>query len=104
MFLGRFFGNDEGKNQINRNVVGRLEIDWFIQPEKKAHGLLEVLQASMRDRKTVTEPGATEPFAIQQVAVDRGLGKMGSISYDICNQFQELFFAGDFSIDKNTLW
>lgn len=102
MFLGCFFGDDDGEYQVDRNIIGRLEIDRFIQPEKKAQGMVEVLQASMRDREAVTEPGATKPFTIQQVVVDNGFGKLGSISHDVCDQFQELFLAGYFSIEKDT--
>ena len=104
MFLGCFFGDNDGEYEINRNVIGRLEIDRFIQSEKKAQGLVEIFQARVRDREAVTEPGATKPFTIQQVGVDHGFGKLGSISCDVRDQLQELFLAGYFSINKNTLW
>ena len=104
MFLGCFFGDNDGEYKVDRNVIGRFEIDGFIQSEKKAQGLVEAFQASMRDREAVTEPGATETFTIQQIVVDYGFRKLGSISHNVCDQFQELFLAGYFSIDKNTLW
>ena len=104
MFLGCFFGDNDGEYEVNRNVIGGFEVDRFIESEKKAHGLIEAFQARMRHRKAMTEPGAAESFTIQQVVVDHGFGQLGSISYDVRNQFKELFLAGYFSIDKNTLW
>ena len=73
VFIGEMIGYKQGKQQVDRLVINRIEIDSGIQFNKRGNDSLASRQARMWNRNTIAEPSAAETLAAYK-AVEYTLG------------------------------
>ena len=65
MVPARMFRREQQKQQIDRLIVGRVEIDGLRQPGEMTHNPVQAPHMNMRDRDSAPEPRRAETLALQ---------------------------------------
>ena len=70
MFAGGFFGNDQGKHQVDGLVVDGIELNALDQRHQHAHDVLQSFQPAVGNRDSLADAGASQSLAGDQVVED----------------------------------
>src|SRR5437762_1464272 len=75
VLLGRLFGNQQHEYQADRIAVGGVERHRLREPQERAQRLLQPLDAAVRNRYPLAEPGRAEALAREQAVEDQAAGE-----------------------------
>lgn len=103
MLIGRLLWNNDRKNQVNRLIVGRFEVNRLFEFDKHADSPVKVGQPGMRHRESPAEAGTAQSLAIEQITVKRGLRQMQLTGCAVGDKFEQFLLTGDFGINENTV-
>ena len=71
VLLGCSFGHQQENQQLNRLLVRRIKANGLQELEYGSHGRFQALDAAMRNRHAVTEPGRTQAFTCKKTISDQ---------------------------------
>src|SRR5688500_3886757 len=74
VLLGRLLGHEQHEHQRHRVAVGRIEGNRLAQAEEGAEGVLQALDAAVRDRHALPQAGGAQALAREQAVEDDALG------------------------------
>src|SRR2546427_10897790 len=75
VLLGRLFGNQQHEYQADGIAVGGVEGHRLRGPQERAQRLLQSLDAAVRNRYPLAEPGRAEALAREQAVEDQAAGE-----------------------------
>jgi hypothetical protein len=63
MILAGFLRHNQGKQQINRLLVNRVEINALFESDKGGTGVVAILETTVWNSDTIPDTGAAESFS-----------------------------------------
>ena len=77
MAVVQLLWQDESENQVDRNAVRRVEIDWFGDLHQCTAIPLYAGYTAMRKRDSPVEAGTAEPLSFNELCKDLFIGNVG---------------------------
>jgi hypothetical protein len=103
VFVGRFFGNQQGKHQVDRLPIKGVEIDGLGQADEGAARAIHPGHTRMRQRDTAGQSCTTQTLALEQ-ALENTFGQLAVFRGEqVCTAFKNPLFAGGVVLDEDGL-
>ena len=98
-------GYQQNEQDIDREIVGSVEIYWLFQRYQAANGLATTCNAAMRYCNTCPQTGTAQAFASDQLGKNIGFRQAGVVIADhLCERLEESFFAAARGTANRALW
>ena len=98
-FVG-ILGDQQNKAQRDRLVVGGVEFERGLQAVKRAAGILQALDAAMRNGDAVAERSRAQAFAFEQAGENIGSLELVGLGEQFCRMFEQFFLAGEAHVQQ----
>lgn len=105
VFVGCFFGNDEGEYQIDWLIVDGIKFNVFFKGQQDIYYMIEFFQLVMGDGNVLVNFGIVQMFVFDQIVENLGFVEVVVILVNLIgNEFQYLFFVGCWYLVKGEFW
>ena len=94
-------GTSRKISRLHRLVVGRVEGDRLLHAQHRGQRILQALDAAVRNRHAVAEPGRAEPLAREQVVGDGGAGDRMLVLEQQAGMLERALLAGGVDVDQH---
>jgi hypothetical protein len=97
------FGHEEKDDEANRFLIGSVKGERHAQPEHGGDRIAQALDATVRDRDAVAEPGRAEPLALGQSGGDRRPGDRVMALEPFAGPLEQLGLGRREHVDQNVV-
>ncbi len=101
VLLGRLLRDEQDEDELHRTAVGRVEGHRGLEPQERANRVLEALDAPVRDRHTLPQPGRPKLLAGEEAVEDEAARNSLVVLEEEPHLLEHAFLAADLRVEED---
>src|SRR5690606_17199363 len=99
--VGRPVRHEQHEDERDGLRVGRVERNGVLHPHERAHGILHALDAAVRNRDALAEPGGSELLAREQAVEDQAARDLVVVLEEQADLLEDALLAADVEVEDD---